>query len=68
MFLPMGAGTQKIKDPETEARELQSVLNSVGKRLRANVFKRGKMGITYSEFKARKSGVSSMEKISLQSP
>ena len=43
-----------IKDPETEARELQSVLNSVGETLRANIFKPGRMGITYAEFKARK--------------
>ncbi len=50
----MGAGTQMIKDPETEARELQGVLNSVGERLRANIIKTGKLGVTYAEFKAKK--------------
>lgn len=50
----MGVRAQIIKDPETEARELQSILNSVGKRLRANIIKTGKLGITYAEFKAKK--------------
>jgi hypothetical protein len=50
----MRAATQRIKDPETEARELQKVLNSVGKRLHDGVVKAGKLGITYAEFKARK--------------
>jgi hypothetical protein len=58
MLLSVGASTQIIKDPETEARELQSVLKSVGERLRANTAKTGKLGITYTEFKARKRGAS----------
>jgi len=61
MFPPMGAGTQIIKDPETEARELQSILNSVGKRLRANIVKTGKLGITYAEFKAKRGGVEGLK-------
>ena len=53
MFPPMGVATQPIKDEETEARELQSVLHSVGATLRANSKQAGKAGITYAEFKAR---------------
>ena len=49
----MGAAKQRIKDEETEARELQSVLHSVGVTLRANSKQAGKAGITYAEFKAR---------------
>lgn len=49
----MGVANQPIKDEETEARELQSVLRSVGITLRVKSTQAGKEGITYAEFKAR---------------
>jgi hypothetical protein len=47
----MGVAVQKIKDPESEARELDRVLKAVGKSLRLSVQRPGKTGMTFSQLK-----------------
>jgi hypothetical protein len=46
-------GHQIIKDPETEAKELENILRDVGKSLREASTHRGKSGLTYAEFEER---------------
>lgn len=48
----MGATVQRIKDPETEAKELQSVLREVGKSLQESSTRQSKSGLSYAQFKA----------------
>jgi hypothetical protein len=48
----MGATVQRIKDPETEAKELQAVLREVGKSLQESSTRRSKSGLSYAQFKA----------------
>jgi hypothetical protein len=49
----MGVAVQKIKDPESEARELDRVLKAVGNALRLSVQRPGKTGMTFSQLKAK---------------
>ncbi len=48
----MKKGMQEIKDPETEARELEDILREVGKSLQESTMRLGKSGLTYAQFKA----------------
>lgn len=47
----MKAARQKIKTPEIEAGELQTILVAVGDALRKSSTRRGKSGLTYAQFK-----------------
>ncbi|HLB33272.1 MAG: hypothetical protein A3F67_06770 [Verrucomicrobia bacterium RIFCSPHIGHO2_12_FULL_41_10] len=44
---------QLIKDPETEAKELENILRDVGQSLREASTNRGKSGLTYAQFEER---------------
>jgi len=48
----MSVVAQQIKDPDTEAAELQKILRQVGEDLRRAASKPGKLGLTYVQFKA----------------
>jgi len=48
----MEVAAQSIKDPETEASELQSILGTVGSSLREASKRRSKSGLSYAQFKA----------------
>ena len=47
----MNKGMQEIKDPETEARELEDILRKVGKSIGEANERSSKTGISFAEFK-----------------
>ena len=49
----MGVDVQTIKDPESEARELDRILKAVGNSLRLSVQRPGKTEMTFSQLKAK---------------
>ncbi len=48
----MSVAVQQIKDPDSEAAELQKILRQVGEELRKSAARPGKLGLTYAQFKA----------------